>query len=55
MRPRHELSELKPVKTRGTLEAHCTCGWMLTAPASEEKMARSNYELHERRFCVSGA
>lgn len=49
---RHAMSDLKHIKTRGTWEAHCTCGWDLTAPESQEAMARSNYDLHYARYCA---
>lgn len=46
------MSELKFVKTRGQYEAHCTCGWELTAPESQRSMAESNYALHFNRYCA---
>lgn len=45
----HALSDLRFIKTRGQWEASCSCGWALTAPEKQESMARSNYDLHERR------
>lgn len=54
-RPRHEMTDLKHIKTRETLEASCACGWMLVAPEKERSMAQSNYDLHFARFCAERA
>lgn len=46
----HKLSPLRHIKTRGTYEADCTCGWALWAPDTQESMAQSNYDLHHARY-----